>query len=61
MYTSTVPDFIHVRYADEYLDCVEDAVTNYCGSDAGKWQRGLDNSQLAPALKYARCNDSPSE
>ena len=43
------------RYAEDYLDCVQNAVESFCGSDAGEWQRGLDERSLWPLLDEINC------
>ena len=48
--------YIYVcRYANDYLDCVENAVKAFCGTKAASWQRELDFRSLAPLLGRTGC------
>ena len=47
---------VFCRAHETHLDCVEDSINEHCNDAlAGKWQRGLDERNLAPTLHYERC------
>lgn len=56
--TSYIRDRI-CQYVEDYLDCVENVVTSFCGKEAARWQRGLDVSSLMPLLNRISCPGWP--
>jgi hypothetical protein len=43
----------------DYLDCVENVVVSFCGTEAGAWQRELDERALRPFLAEINCPALP--
>ncbi|KAI0241527.1 hypothetical protein LSAT2_024261 [Lamellibrachia satsuma] len=48
------------QYVEDYLDCVENVVTSFCGKEAARWQRGLDVRSIEPILSEAQCPGWPT-
>lgn len=42
-------------YAENYLDCVFNAVKHHCSFEAAKWQAGFDARSLKPILEAYGC------
>ena len=43
------------RYLNDFLDCVQNTVTSFCGAEAGSWQRELETRLLEPLMEHALC------
>jgi len=52
--------YTYYRYYDEYVDCVSDAVTQVCGTDASTWQKNYVTELHKPAIDYIGCTSTYS-
>ena len=42
-------------HSNNFLDCIENSVTAFCGSEAGAWQREFETRLIERALATSGC------